>query len=227
MQQGARNLKAPHLTSREVAHLVPSAVSKTDAGQLLAGAGERLAFTDAMQGRVVHEILRDREIEIESARLEHHAEHAQSFPRIAPNVVTEDANVPRLDIKQSRDEREKGAFAGAVKPKQRCEGCRCDREAHIFERLAATIEMAHAFDRKGYRFYRLGSVVTIRCCGLVDGRVGLPHCREIVTPQGSSPTWMVLITLSAATSMMETSFDTPFVVSRYFSSGVNAVCHTR
>src|ERR1700704_1990785 len=38
---------------------------------------------------------------------------------------------------------------------------------------------------------------------------------------------MVLITLSAATSITDTSFDTPLVTSRYFSSGVNAMCQTR
>src|ERR1700724_2783715 len=35
------------------------------------------------------------------------------------------------------------------------------------------------------------------------------------------------MTLRLVTSMTETSFDTPLVVRRYFSSGVNAVCQTR
>src|ERR1700722_17823281 len=38
---------------------------------------------------------------------------------------------------------------------------------------------------------------------------------------------MVSITLRAATSITETSFETPLVVRRYFSSGVKAMCHTR
>src|SRR3954453_18320688 len=38
---------------------------------------------------------------------------------------------------------------------------------------------------------------------------------------------MVLMTLSAATSMTDTSLDTPLVTSMYFSSGVNAICQTR
>ena len=42
-------------------------------------------------------------------------------------------------------------------------------------------------------------------------------------PQGSSPTWMVLITFWAATSITETSFETPLVTSRYFSSGVKSM----
>src|SRR5262245_32129284 len=58
-------------------------------------------------------------------------------------------------------------------------------------------------------------------------RTGKLHCCEIAIPQGSSPTWIVLMTLRFATSMTETSFDTPLVVRRYFSSGVNAMCQTR
>jgi hypothetical protein len=50
---------------------------------------------------------------------------------------------------------------------------------------------------------------------------------ETATPQGNSPTCIVSITLSAATSITETSFERPLVVKRYFSSGVNAMCHTR
>src|SRR5215813_1833523 len=50
---------------------------------------------------------------------------------------------------------------------------------------------------------------------------------DIVTPQGSSPTWIVLMTFCAGTSITETSLETPLVTSRYFSSGVNAICQTR
>ena len=46
-------------------------------------------------------------------------------------------------------------------------------------------------------------------------------------PHGNSPTWMVLITFCAATSITETSLDTPLVTSRCFSSGVKAMCQTR
>src|SRR5882757_8503815 len=38
---------------------------------------------------------------------------------------------------------------------------------------------------------------------------------------------MVLITFWAATSITETSFETPLVTSRYFSSGVKSMCQTR
>src|SRR6185295_2628288 len=62
-----------------------------------------------------------------------------------------------------------------------------------------------------------------------SGRVGVErgHGWANAMPQGSSPTWMVLITFCAATSMTETSLETPLVTSRYFSSGVKAMCQTR
>src|SRR5262245_10794877 len=50
---------------------------------------------------------------------------------------------------------------------------------------------------------------------------------DIAMPQGNSPTWIDLTTLRLATSMTDTSFETPLVVSRYFSSGVKAMCQTR
>src|SRR5437764_144042 len=67
---------------------------------------------------------------------------------------------------------------------------------------------------------------------LIGAGTGLPlsdavQGGEIATPQGSSPTWIVLMTLRLATSMTETSFETPLVVKRYFSSGVKAMCQTR
>src|SRR5260370_29690593 len=53
------------------------------------------------------------------------------------------------------------------------------------------------------------------------------HGGAKLIPQGSSPTWIVLITFCADTSITETSLETPLVTSRYFSSGVNAMCQTR
>src|SRR5579871_1051355 len=53
------------------------------------------------------------------------------------------------------------------------------------------------------------------------------HCFEIATPQGNEPTGIDLITFRAATSMTETSFETPLVVKRYLPSGVSSSCQTR
>src|SRR5262245_18736451 len=58
----------------------------------------------------------------------------------------------------------------------------------------------------------------LRVCG---------YCCEMATPHGCSPSEMLLITRKVATSMTDTSFDTPLVTNRSFSSGVNAICQTR
>src|SRR3981189_2063971 len=87
--------------------------------------------------------------------------------------------------------------------------------------------MADAVDRQRRHFERIVAAATVRLALAGDGGVGCRHGCAIVMPQGSAPTWMVLITFCATTSMIETSLDTPLVASRYFSSGVNAMCQTR
>src|ERR1700721_533057 len=47
------------------------------------------------------------------------------------------------------------------------------------------------------------------------------------TPQGSSDLWIDLMTFCFATSITETSLDTPLATTRYFSSGVKSPCQTR
>src|SRR5271154_5790390 len=53
------------------------------------------------------------------------------------------------------------------------------------------------------------------------------HWFDIATPQGNEPTGIDLITFSAATSMTDTSFETPLVDKRYLPSGVSSSCQTR
>src|SRR6478609_585867 len=86
--------------------------------------------------------------------------------------------------------------------------------------------MADAGDRQRGHVERITTVAKVRW--LIGGESGV-YCRHgcaMVMPQGSSPTWMVLMTFCAATSMTDTSFDTPLVTSKCFSSGVKAMCQT-
>src|SRR4051812_18620589 len=87
--------------------------------------------------------------------------------------------------------------------------------------------MADAFDRQCGHPGRIVPGRSLRRYLAGGGCGGCGHGGAIVMPQGSSPTWIVLITFCAATSMTDTSLDTPLVTSRYFSSGVNAMCQTR
>jgi hypothetical protein len=56
---------------------------------------------------------------------------------------------------------------------------------------------------------------------------GEVHFGDTTTPHGRRPTWIDFTTSSAPTSIIETSLERPLVVSRYFWSGVNAICQTR
>ena len=69
-----------------------------------ARARPRLATVDAVQCGVILKILRDRQIEVERTRLEHHAHAPQRLAGIAPDVVTEDADVSGLHAEQPRDQ---------------------------------------------------------------------------------------------------------------------------
>src|ERR1700730_16045237 len=129
--------------------------------------------------------------------------------------MTENPDVAALNGVETRNQREQRALACTVEPQQNGECGWRHRESHVDQRLTRPITMAHALDgqRGGLWF--------------LEGHEERRYCREIATPQGNSPTWIVLMTLRLATSTTETSFDTPLVVKRYFSSGVKAMCQTR
>jgi hypothetical protein len=97
MQERARNFDLPHLPSGEVAHLVIRAFRQRDACKHIVGARAAFLFADAMQGGVVGQILNDGEIEVEGARLEHHADHAQRFARRAYDIMTENPDAGRAE----------------------------------------------------------------------------------------------------------------------------------
>src|ERR1043166_9450314 len=222
MQQGARDLDPAHLPAGKLAHLVVGAGGKVDFVEHPARTSPCLARRNAVQGRVEHQVLRDREIEIEGAGLEHDAEYAQCSAGLGTHVVTENADRAVAGGKQARDEREQRGLAGAIEPEQHGKARRGDRKRDLVERLPAPVEMAHA----GYRKRRRARLASVHH-GRAPEHGRLSHRSLIATPHGSSPTWMVLITLRAATSITDTSLVRPLVAKRYFSSGVNAMCHTR
>src|SRR5258706_14850626 len=227
MQQRARDFKPPHLAAGEVADLAGSAVGKADAREPLTGAHARLAPVDAVQGGMIQQVLRDREIEVERARLEHHATEPVRFAGLKADVVAEDADASGLDAEQPRHQREQRAFAGTVEAKQRREACRRDGEIDVDQGASSAIGMTDTIDRQRRHFGQIAAAATVGRGLAGNGRVSCGHGCAIVMPQGNSPTWTVLITFCAATSMIEASLDTPLFTSRYFSSGVNAMCQTR
>src|SRR6185437_1015188 len=134
---------------------------------------------------------------------------------VAGDVAAENAHDSRSTHVKVGDHREQRALSCAIQAEEHGEAGRRDREAHLIQSDSRSIGVRYVFDREridGRRRPQLGN----------DG-----HCFEIATPQGNEPTGIDLITLSAATSMTETSFETPLVDKRYLPSGVSSNCHTR
>ena len=209
MQQRTRDLHAPHLAIGKVAHLFIGPLEKLGAMERLMRAQPCLARPYAVQCGVVAEILQGRKVEVERAFLKDHAKQAQRGARLSFNIATKNADTSRLDSKKASHEREQRALTRAIKPKQRHEGAVLHRKRNMAECHARPVVMAETVNRERRRFNRLA------------------HCREIAMPHGRPPTAIVLMTFSAVTSITDTSLVRPFVVSKYFSSGVKARCQTR
>src|ERR1700756_3083850 len=98
-----------------------------------------------------------------------------------------------------------------------------NHQAHILQRLPRAIGVAHPVH--GDRRHDRGGIVSAspsRTCYF-----GNAHFGDTTTPQGSRPTGIDFTTSDPATSITEMSLESPLVVSRYFWSGVKAICHTR
>ena len=137
---------------------------------------------------MVGQVLDHRQVEIEGARLEHHADQAQRFARRAFDVVPEDADVTALDAVEAGHQREQRALARAVEAEQNreVEGA---IEKLVVERLAGAVEwLTPSIATAG------GSMVFIPC---IMNRAALGKRSSLLGDRdthGSSPTWIVLIT---------------------------------
>src|SRR5258707_15748255 len=99
MQQCARDLQPSHLSAREVANLAAGAIGESDARQHVVAAATGLAPGDAMQGRVIKQVLRHREVEVECARLKNHTEQPQRFAWRKSDIMAENTDAPGLNSK--------------------------------------------------------------------------------------------------------------------------------
>src|SRR5215472_14381188 len=206
VQERACDLEPPHLATREVAHLAARALSEPDARQHLLAPRSRIAPADAVEGGVIEQVLHHREIEIEGTRLEHHAEQPQGLAGRASDIVTENGNAPGLDCEQPRHKREQGALSRAVEAKQGREARGRHREVDVDQCAPGAIAMADASDRQSRCCRVLAPCRGVRDVDDYAMSVGCYH-GDIVTPHGSSPTWIVLITFCEATSITETSLE--------------------
>ena len=91
-KQRPRDFETPHLSAGELARLVARAVGETDPFKQRSLARDTFAARETLQGAVIGEVLRDREIEVERALLEYHAEPRKRRAALARDIVAKDAD---------------------------------------------------------------------------------------------------------------------------------------
>ena len=148
MQQRARDLDPAHLSARQPAHRLPGAVRQID----LLQCGKRtlpcLATADAVQCSVIQQVLHDRQVEIERARLEHHAQQTQCPARLARHTMTEHVDRSVSRVVEPRDQGEQRGLSGAVQTEQRGEARLRHGQADVLQRLARSVGVADVADIK-------------------------------------------------------------------------------
>jgi hypothetical protein len=95
VDQRAGDLGPPALAARQRRDAAWSRVGQADLCQNLGGADQRLTPGDAMQGGVIGQVLRHRQIGIQRARLKHHAQPRQGRAGRAAQVMAGDADMAR------------------------------------------------------------------------------------------------------------------------------------
>ena len=142
MQQSAGDLDPPHLAARQSAHRILGAVGQFDLLQCGKCALARLAPADAVQRGVIEQIVHDGDVEIERARLKHHAQQTQRPARLTRYAMTEhlDRSVPR--VVEPRDQREQRGLAGAVQAEQRGKARLRHGQADVLQCLARSVGVA-------------------------------------------------------------------------------------
>ena len=110
--------------------------------------GTPIIGTGAERG-MVFQVLLDRDIGIQRARLEHHAELAQRRACLTSDIVTEDPDLARPDRIEPRYQGKQRRLSGTVHAQQHHERRRPNRQADIVQRDPRTITMADAIDGKG------------------------------------------------------------------------------
>src|ERR1019366_7503930 len=141
---------------------------------------------------------------------------------LAIHIETENTDRALLGRVEACDQAIERAFARAIEAEENAKAGGTHTKGNITQGLARAVAMAHAGDvqRGGYR------AILLAARGGLIWR-GKTHCGAITTPQGKEPAAIDFTTLRLATSITETSFETPLVVKRYLASGVNANCQTR
>src|SRR6476646_10667753 len=114
VQQRPGNFDAAHLPSGEVPYLVIDAITERDAGEQLLSTYLRLTPAQSMERSMIHQVLHDREIEIEGSRLENDPKDAQRLAWNLRHVKVEYPDAAVLRTVKPGNQRKKRAFARTI-----------------------------------------------------------------------------------------------------------------
>src|SRR5262245_29290165 len=97
---------------------------------------------------MIHEVLYDREIEIQGAGLKHDAKNAQCLPGGMLHIVVKDPDATALRPIEPGNQCKECALACAIEAEQHGKCRWCDIECHLIERAPCAIGMTDRFNRK-------------------------------------------------------------------------------
>src|SRR5947208_2668929 len=146
VEQGAGNLDPAHLTAGEAANLVAAAIRKPEPRQQLARPLAALGGGDAVECRVIGQVLHDRQIEIESARLEDHAKPPQGLAGCARNIMAEYLDPAFACVVETGDEGKERRFAGAIEAEEHREAASRDCEGYAVTSPTFSVSMPKIAD---------------------------------------------------------------------------------
>ena len=148
VQQRAGQFHTAFLAAGECADAFGAAAQQIDAGEFFFDPYSGFGARHAVEGRVVIEILFDREIEIERGLLEHDAQCGQGRERGAFDIVAEHCDLAVACAVEPRDEGEQRGFAGPVQAEQDGEIAGLHGKVHILQHAALAERVGEVFDRQ-------------------------------------------------------------------------------
>ena len=203
VEQGSRDFDPSAVSPVQSSDRLIEPLPHLEAFELLCDAAIRRAAVKAMQGRMVFEVLSNREIEIQRGLLKDHAQLGQGQPGRTAKIMSCDSNGPCGGVIKPCDQGKQGGFAGPVGSEQNPAFTRTDLQRDLIQCLPGTVGVREILDFK------------------TDAH------GTTTRPQGPRPTATDFRTLRAATSMIEMSLLSPLAVTSRLSSPLNARFHTR
>src|ERR1700722_1723885 len=96
MHKCPRNFKSSHLSAGEITYFAAKPVSKAHPGQGLVRTHPCVVPIYAVQRGMIEQVLGDGEIEVQRARLKHHAHALQRLAGLALDIVVENTDTAGL-----------------------------------------------------------------------------------------------------------------------------------